>query len=97
MAMNLLIRGATFFLAIVVVFQGYNIFYKESEALSPIVSNPTVIDSVKSIASVDASDSSLSVLKSKGKAWAIKEFNTGSFKNEQKAYLDYHRRYIYKG
>ena len=31
------------------------------------------------------------------KAWAIKEFNTGSFKNEQKAYLDYHRRYIYKG
>ncbi len=64
--MNLLIRGATFFLAIVVVFQGYNIFYKESEALSPIVSNPTVIDSVKSIASVDASDSSSSVLKSKG-------------------------------
>lgn len=31
------------------------------------------------------------------KAWAIKEFNTGSFKNEQKVYLDYHRRYIYKG
>ncbi len=66
MAMNFLIRGATFFLAIVLVFQGYNIFYKESEALSPIVSNPTVIDSVKSIASVDASDSSSSVLKSKG-------------------------------
>lgn len=31
------------------------------------------------------------------KAWAIKEFNTGPFKNEQKVYLDYHRRYIYKG
>jgi predicted restriction endonuclease len=31
------------------------------------------------------------------KAWAIKEFNTGSFKNEQKLYLEYHRRYIYKG
>ena len=31
------------------------------------------------------------------KAWQIKEDNTGPFKNEQKRYLDYHRKYIYKG
>ena len=30
------------------------------------------------------------------KAWAIKEMNTGSFKDEQKFYLDYHRNHIFK-
>jgi putative restriction endonuclease len=29
-------------------------------------------------------------------AWGIKEMNTGSFKSEQKVYLDYHRSYIFK-
>lgn len=31
------------------------------------------------------------------KAWAIEAMNTGPFKSEQKSYLDYHRKYIYKG
>tara|TARA_B110000211_G_scaffold160265_1_gene181350 strand:- start:215 stop:712 length:498 start_codon:yes stop_codon:yes gene_type:complete len=30
------------------------------------------------------------------KAWGIKEGNTGSFKNEQKVYLNYHRNHIFK-
>ena len=30
------------------------------------------------------------------RAWGIKEANTGSFKNEQKVYLNYHRNHIFK-
>ena len=30
------------------------------------------------------------------RAWGIKETNTGSFKNEQKVYLNYHRNHIFK-
>jgi len=30
-------------------------------------------------------------------AWGIREINTGSFRHQQKSYLDYHRKNIYKG